>query len=90
LAERDEISDKLWTLGWRRKRIIAPLARLERVTLQHEITEATRKLNLGQAMVFRLVGRYRREYRTSALIPETSGRKPGSRILEGEQEQLIR
>jgi putative transposase len=40
-------------------------------------------------MVFRLVGRYRREYRTSALIPETSGRKPGSRILEGEQEQLI-
>jgi putative transposase len=88
LAERDKISDKLWTLGWRRKHIIAPLARQERVT-QHEITEAARKLNLGRAMVFRLVGRYRREYRTSALIPETSGRKPGSRILEGEQEQLI-
>jgi putative transposase len=40
-------------------------------------------------MVFRLVRRYRLEHRTSALIPERRGRKLGSRILEGEQEQLI-
>jgi putative transposase len=64
------------------------LARQERVT-QPEITEAARKLKLGRAMVFRLVGRYRRDHRTSALIPESSGRKPGSHTLGSKQEQLI-
>jgi len=88
LAERDKISDKLWTLGWRRKRIIAPLARQESVA-QLEIAEAARKLNLGRAMVFRLVSRYRLEHRTSALIPERRGRKLGSHILGNEKEQLI-
>jgi putative transposase len=41
-------------------------------------------------MVSRLVRRYRLEHRTSALIPEHRGRRLGGRILEGEQEQLIR
>jgi putative transposase len=88
VAELHKIPEKLWKLGWRRERIIAPLARQERVT-QRGIEEAAKKLELGPAMVFRLVARYRREHRTSALIPETPGRKPGSRVLGIKQEQLI-
>ncbi len=57
MAEKDNISEKLWNLGWRRERIISPLARQERVT-QREITEAATKLKLGRAMVFRMVGSF--------------------------------
>ena len=88
MAEMDKIPEKHWKLGWRRERVIAPLAHQEHVT-QREIKEAARKLKLGRAMVFRLVARYRGEHRTSALIPGSPGRKPGSRVLGSKQEQLI-
>jgi len=46
----DKIPEKLWELGWRRERIIAPLGRQEHVS-QGEIKEAARKLKLRRAMV---------------------------------------
>ena len=76
-------------MALRRERVIAPLTLRKHVTLG-EIEQAAKKLDLGPAMVFRLLARYRRERRTSALIPERRGRKPGSHVLETQQEQLIR
>ena len=88
-ARLDQIPEPLWKVALRRERVIAPLTLREHVTLG-EIEQAAKKLVLRPAMVFRLLARYRRERRTSALIPERRGRKPGSHVLETEQERLIK
>jgi len=88
-AALDQIPESLWKVAVRRERIIAPLARREHVTIQ-QVEQAAKKLDLGTAMVFRLVARYRRQRRTSALIPERRGRKPGIHVLETKQEKLIK
>lgn len=43
----------------------------------------------GANALSRLIRRYRQEQRTSALIPEKPGRKPGRRILGIKRDELI-
>jgi len=87
-GELDQIPEADWKLAARRERIIAPLADRDHVT-QSEIEQAGEALRLGPAMVFRLLARYRRKRCTSVLVPETRGRKCGSRVLDPSLEKII-
>jgi putative transposase len=40
-------------------------------------------------MVFRLLARYKEDQRARSLLPQTSGRKPGTSVLNKEQERII-
>jgi|ERR1700722_3996925 len=53
------------------------------------IKRACGTLRLSRAMVFRLLARYKEDQRASSLLPQASGRKPGSSVLRKEQERII-
>jgi putative transposase len=53
------------------------------------IKRACGTLRLSRAMVFRLLARYKEDQRASSLLPQTSGRKPGTSVLKKEQERII-
>jgi putative transposase len=53
------------------------------------VAEAAHDLNLGTAMVYRLLALYRRNPSTSALLPNRGGRAPGARLLGDEVEAVI-
>jgi hypothetical protein len=53
------------------------------------IKRACGTLRLSRAMVFRLLARYKEDQRASSLLTQTSGRKPGTSVLNKEQERII-
>ena len=54
-----------------------------------QIDDVAKRLKIGRAMVYRLLARFREARETTALLPRTAGRKPGSRFLKKEQERII-
>jgi hypothetical protein len=87
-TKTNQIPDAAWKLARRRERIVAPLADRDHVT-ESEVEQAGKALRLGMRMVFRLIAYYRRKRCTSVLVPETRGRKCGSRILDPGLEKII-
>lgn len=72
----------------KRARAFARLAEADHCTVE-QIDDVAKRLKIGRAMVYRLLARFRKARETTALLPRTAGRKPGSRFLKKEQERII-
>lgn len=84
----DVVTDEDWRIAIYREAILAPLATKQRCS-HADIEQAAQLLQLHRSMVFRLLRRYRADPKPSSLLPDTVGRKRGSRSLSTEQEQII-
>jgi len=82
-----KVSQADWALAKRRERVLSTLAESKESRVM--IQKACAALQLSRAMVFRLLARYRKDRRLSALLLHPRGRKCGSGGLREEQEQII-
>ena len=71
-------ADKDWEEAEFRARV---LAELPAQLTQGNVDWAIRQLNVGRSTLFRLVKQFREDGRTSALLPDTRGPKPGMQPL---------
>ena len=83
-----KVSQADWALAKRRERVLSTLAEGKECS-RAMIQKASATLQLSRAMVFRLLARYRKDCRLSALLLHPRGRKCGSGGLREEQEQII-
>lgn len=78
--------DKDWEEAEFRAKVLAELP--EQLT-QGEVERAMRLLDVSRATLFRLMKHFREDGRTSALLPDTRGRKPGMRPLDPPVEEIV-
>jgi putative transposase len=79
-------ADKDWEGAAFRAQVLAQLpAQLTR----GEVDWAMRQLNVSRATLFRLMKQFREERRTSALLPNTRGPKPGMHPLDPAAEEIV-
>ena len=79
-------ADKDWEGAAFRAQVLAQLpAQLTR----GEVDWAMRQLNVSRATLFRLMKQFREERRTSALLPNTRGPKPGMHPLDPAVEEIV-
>ena len=79
-------TDKDWEEAEYRARVIGELpAQLT----QGNVDWAMRQLNVSRSTVFRLVKQFREDGRTSALLPDTRGPKPGMQPLNPAVEVIV-
>ena len=83
-----KVSEADWALAKRRERVLSTLVESKECS-RAMIQKACAALQLSRAMVFRLLARYRKDRRLSALLLHPRGRKCGSGGLREEQEQII-
>ncbi|WP_288397427.1 Mu transposase C-terminal domain-containing protein [Sulfitobacter pontiacus] len=79
-------ADKDWEDAEFRARVLAELP--EQLT-EGDVTWAMRLLGVSRATVYRLARQFREDARTSALLPNTSGRKPGMLPLDPAVEAIV-
>jgi putative transposase len=82
------IPDKTWKITVRRAKVLARLAEAESASVE-QIKDATRKLKLSRASVYRLLARFKDSRETSSLLPSKAGKKNGSKELAVDQEDII-
>src|SRR3954451_6827499 len=87
--ELGAVSNPDWELAVERSRLLAPLAELDRCTVD-QVDAVARELQISRAMVYRLLGRFRNSPQTSSLLPSQPGRKEGAKELSPAQERIIR
>lgn len=79
-------ADKDWEEAERRAQVIAELP----VQLtQGSVDWAMRQLNVSRSTLFRLVKQFREDGRTSALLRDTRGPKPGMQPLDPAVEEIV-
>lgn len=79
-------TDKDWEEAEFRARVLAELP--EQLS-QGEVERAMSLLGVSRATVYRLAKQLREDARTSALLPNTSGRKPGMQPLDPAVEAIV-
>jgi putative transposase len=84
----DSVPDLAWESAALKARILAPLAELQDCTTQ-QMNEAARQLKVSRATVYRLLARYKQDLQATSLLPETPGRKPGTKELSQVQEKIV-
>ncbi|MCB1349223.1 MAG: DDE-type integrase/transposase/recombinase [Maritimibacter sp.] len=82
----NSVADKDWEEAEFRARVLAELP--EQLT-QGEVERAMRLLGVSRATVYRLAKHLREDARISALLPNTSGRKPGMHPLDPAVEAIV-
>jgi putative transposase len=82
------VSGAVWRETVKRARVISDLAEMDHCTTA-QVDQAARKLNIGRAMVYRLLARFRESRDTSSLLPTKPGRKTGGQMLKKAQERII-
>ena len=79
-------ADKDWEEAEFRARVLAELP--EQLS-ESDVEWAMRQLGVSRATVYRLARQFREDARTSALLPNTSGRKPGMLPLDPAVEAIV-
>ena len=79
-------ADKDWEEAEFRARV---LAELPAQLTQGNVDWAIRQLNVSRSTLFRLVKQFREDGRTSALLPDTRGPKPGMQPLDPAVEEIV-
>ena len=79
-------ADKDWEEAEYRAKVLAKLP--EQLT-QGEVKQAMRQLDVSRATLFRLMKQFREDQRTSALLPNPSGPKPGMQPLDPAVEAIV-
>ena len=79
-------ADKDWKEAEFRAKVLAELP--EQLT-EGDVEWAMGKLNISRATVFRLAKQFREDARTSALLPNSSGPKPGMQPLDPAVEAIV-
>ena len=79
-------ADKDWEEAEFRARV---LAELPAQLTQGNVDWAIRQLNVSRSTLFRLVKQFREDGRTSALLPDTRGPKPGMQPLNPAVEEIV-
>lgn len=79
-------ADKDWEEAEYRARV---LAELPTQLTQGNVDWAMRLLNVSRSTLFRLVKQFREDGRTSALLPDTRGPKPGMQPLNPAVEEIV-
>lgn len=69
-------------------RVLGPLAELAACTTE-QMDEAAEQLHVSRATVYRLLARYKQSLEATALLPDTPGRRPGTRELGKVQEKIV-
>ena len=82
----NSLTDKDWEEAEFRAKVLAELP--EQLT-QGEVERAMRLLGVSRATLFRLMKQFREDGRTSALLPDTRGRKPGMQPLDPAVEVIV-
>lgn len=80
------VADKEWEEAERRAVVLAKLP--DQLT-QDDVNSATRELDVSRATLFRLVKRFRKDRRTSALLRGVRGPKPGMQPLDAAVEAIV-
>lgn len=80
------VADKDWEEAEFRARVLAELP--EQFT-EGDVAWAMRQLDVSRATVYRLAKQFREDARTSALLPNTSGPKPGMQPLDPAVEAIV-
>ena len=80
------VADKDWEEAEFRARVLAELP--EQIT-EGDVVWAMRQLDVSRATLFRLAKQFREDSRTSALLPNTSGPKPGMQPLDPAVEEIV-
>lgn len=79
-------ADKDWEAAEYRAMVLAELP--DQLT-QGNVEWAMRQLDVSRATVFRLVKQFRKDGRTSALLPDSRGPKPGMQPLDPAVEEIV-
>lgn len=79
-------ADKEWEEAEFRAKVLAELP--EQLT-EGDVAWAMRQLDVSRATVYRLAKQFREDARTSALLPNTSGPKPGMQPLDPAVEAIV-
>ena len=80
------LADKDWEEAEYRAQVLAELpAQLTR----GNVDWAMRELDVSRSTLFRLVKQFRQDGRTSALLPDTRGPKPGMQPLDPAVEEIV-
>lgn len=80
------VADQAWEEAEFRARVLAELP--EQLT-EGDVDWAMRQLGVSRATVFRLAKQFRDDARTSALLPNSSGPKPGMQPMEPAIEAIV-
>lgn len=80
------VADQNWKEAEFRARVLAELP--EQLT-EGDVSWAMRQLDVSRATVFRLAKQFRDDARTSALLPNASGPKPGMQPMEPAIEAIV-
>lgn len=80
------VADQDWEEAEFRARVLAELP--EQLT-DCDVAWAMRQLDVSRATVYRLAKQFREDARTSALLPNTSGPKPGMQPLDPAVEAIV-
>ncbi|MEN8658426.1 MAG: hypothetical protein ABF313_10345 [Marivita sp.] len=82
----NSVADKDWEEAEFRARVLAELP--EQLT-EGDVSWAMRQLDVSRATVYRLAKQFREDARTSALLPSTSGPKPGMQPMDPAVEAIV-
>jgi putative transposase len=80
------VPDQDWEEAEFRARVLAELP--EQLT-EGDVSWAMRRLDVSRATVYRLAKQFREDARTSALLPNTSGPKPGMQPMDPAVEAIV-
>lgn len=80
------VPDQDWEEAEFRARVLAELP--EQLT-EGDVSWAMRQLDVSRATVYRLAKQFREDARTSALLPNTSGPKPGMQPMDPAVEAIV-
>ncbi|WP_290558171.1 DDE-type integrase/transposase/recombinase [Aestuariivita sp.] len=82
----NSVADKDWEEAEFRAKVLAELP--EQLT-EGDVAWAMRQLDVSRATVYRLAKQFREDARTSALLPNSSGPKPGMQPLDPAVEAVV-
>ena len=82
----NSVADKDWEEAEFRAKLLAELP--EQLT-EGDVAWAMQQLDVSRATVYRLAKQFREDARTSALLPNTSGPKPGMQPLDPAVEAVV-
>jgi putative transposase len=84
----DSVPDAAWECAAVKAKVLAPLAEQEDCTTK-QMEAAAKDLGVSRATVYRLLARYKQRLQATSLLPETPGKKPGSKELSPVQEKIV-
>jgi putative transposase len=86
-----DISDDEWAEACRYDQVVRDLLdRAEGGQIgRAAVANAAAVLGISSATLYRLIGRFRKERRVSALLPRKCGRRPGTQVISDEVETII-